>query len=238
MKRIDEMTPDELMVLAEDLNLLERTVDYECALEGVPLLPPEPVVPDPPEGVADLNYWRVSFEVHLAEKEQALALCEVVDQWRSRAMRTQSVGGPYSYGGPWTPVPVEQDAPLASPAPTKLWSAQHYAEHKASQEAYASEKSEYDRDKALYDKAAKDRHNVERFVRNAVEDVASERHEKVRAAEEFKRYVPLANGDKEVALAFYLKAHQDQDEKWTREAVGLSTVGMSLSPHPKVEAGG
>ena len=48
MKRYTDMTNEELLALHGDPEAFGRTVDYECALEGVALLPPRPVAPEAP----------------------------------------------------------------------------------------------------------------------------------------------------------------------------------------------
>jgi hypothetical protein len=201
MKRIHEMTEEELIVLDEsDTNKL---IDYECALEGVPMLPPHPGPEPKMEKItADHTVYEIC-SLYFASITDASNVLDAINNanglyksegWSDDQHLERLCPGDYSY-------------PKIST--NNMISSEAWAAKRSAIEAHKTLKSVYDRSKKVYDTAYKERESIVQNVYDKIRTAKDNAYERDRYREEFKRYLELADKDTTIAMRFLIKAKPD-----------------------------
>ena len=199
MKRFNELNEVELLAL--DDQQVSVLVDYECALEGVPMLPPEPgVKPVQPEIKKDVTVYSLQNTVMVKD---ITVLNQILKVLEGVQLYTQNYGNPH-----YTVTEIESnDAYNAPRIATNTYPTKEavdamkgeFAKFKAEDATYTEKKSEYD-------EALTKRNEIAEDVYEAIREARTKDYERQRIRSEFARYLELAEGNKRIALNFLEKA--------------------------------
>ncbi len=204
MKRMDSLTNEEILLIAEDPKQVADLIDLECAHLGLPLLPPDPgPKPKAAEFAKDAPYYEVgSFMFASSEsavKVLELALAEGIYERDYRdgehvllPMKENSYKYPkIEKGSCYTPETYNQikDEIAAAKKKVDAWEALRKDYDKALKERKVTSESFWNR---------------VRFARNVIGDIAD-------ITARFNRYLELAGNNKEVALNFLMDGYRNQN---------------------------
>lgn len=193
MKKITEMTRQEILALTDEQII--ALMDYECAEQGIPLLP-EPTAPTIDTPKPDIVYYQC-HGVSFFKREDAEALSEFLlsksvakeqwdTSWKNRFM-----------------VAEEKDEFVVNAL--KGWSQSGIAEARVKLTAAQTTEEKYAADKKKYDEARDRRDEACRYILRARENAYSDQYREDHLRQMFDQYVKLANGDKWVAMRFLEK---------------------------------
>lgn len=203
MKPFDDLTHEELIALTDEQ--VNYYIDRECAEAGVPLLPPTaPVQPTIEQVSKSVTHYMVAGLRFLSEQEAR----RVNDAIRTAGSRrtTQYVGSRWSYSGPMHDVPDESEVTVSI---EHVHTPDEAARQQLANEQKADLKSAFETAKKDYDSAVSGRENVAGRVRAVVSSAWTLERRRQRLLSEYERYLPLANGDEQVAKRFLQRAHGD-----------------------------
>lgn len=198
MKRIDELLEAELVALDDDM--IQRYIDYECALEGVPMLPPTPglepekTFPGPDAKVYKIGEFMTRDSEHASRIMEALTSGQLVQADYDRDYNNKYLKalnpGEYSY-------PKIETAVYHSP--------EQWDRIKDDHSKFSVKKSEWENLKKTYDNALKERAGVTKKVFDLIQDARDRSYNRDRLRAEFARYLELAEDNRQIALNFLEK---------------------------------
>jgi hypothetical protein len=195
----------ELMALTEDD--VKKAIDYECAIEGIPLMPADPG----PEPVAeaikpDLTVYGI-VGVYFLEPSRAADVLEALtsgsiydDEGYGDEKRIKEIDSGH-YGYP--KISTEQ-----------MLSREKYLKVQEQIERHKREKKTWEVAKKAFDSAYKLRTAIVDEVNALVGSACERKVEQDRFRYDFGRYLPLANGNTTIAMNFLLKANREAGEKY------------------------
>jgi hypothetical protein len=203
MKSFHDLTDAEVLALTPAE--VERYIDVECAQQGVPLLPPEPIEPEyDPEPEADVIVFSISgVSYSFTDRDAAVAIAAAV----SGANRVDTAG---------TPARI-------SPVPSYYEDAGELKEKRVlSEAAYVTARAVIEGNQAkkdCYEEAVKEFKNARTRRAEVAEEVYERRREVTDKAArktfldtQYARYLDLAGGDSAVATRFLIDAYPDATE--------------------------
>jgi len=231
MKRFTEYTYDELVKLTQ--SEIETLVDLECAHEGIPLLPPEvPVKPYKPKDVEpDVTYYQFSHYPAFVTREDAWAASELLKQFDM-----PNTEWCYGRGKSYDLYKGVKKRPETDISAKEAYTESHYAQ-------VAEAKSRYEMDEAAYNEANTEYKDIEKKRAAVSQDVfkhiaeAKAHFAKIkRYCDEFRRYLKLAEGSRQIAWNFMKSAHPDEEEFIESEVrVHLAVDAVVESAHASEE---
>jgi hypothetical protein len=198
MKRIYEMTEAEILVLDE--TEISKLIDFECALDGIPMLPPHPGnAPVSSKCEPDMTAYEVSgiFFTSISDAANVLdAINNAVavyktDGWSDDKHLIKMFPGEYGFPK------IETQ---------KLVSDELFREKRAEIEAVKTVKGEWDRAKRIYDETYKQRESIVEMVYNKARMARDNAYEQESYRSEFRRYLELADNNATIAMNFITKA--------------------------------
>lgn len=218
MKRIDEMTREEILALTDgQVNVM---IDYECALEGKPLLPPQPV--EPPK-VTDYSPDTTAYQVAgivTTDADHAARILEAI--LSGTQYDTAYISGP-SYEKRLTPKTSKPNIESFPVYSIEYWDSIKNKVHEAesAQEQYKAQRKEYT-------DAVNARADITSRIWEFISNARDEQYRRERLRNEFGRYLELAEGNRQVAMNFLKKAHEvpgDMETELLRPGVSEPVEG-------------
>jgi hypothetical protein len=200
MRTISEYNQEQLLSITDED--IEKVIDFQCALEGVPLLPERPVEPTKLEIAPDVTVYEVAGFV-FKEKESA----EIVQQAINGQVMVK-IDYDYNLGYDYKYVTSVNDN-AAAIAANKYLSLAAFDEAKSEIAKYTAEYKQFDGLNKIYQDVSSQRQDIADRVWNAVYDARRIRDDKLNAMKRFERYVGMADGDKELANKFFADAYPD-----------------------------
>lgn len=200
MKRIDELTEAELLALTDEQ--FNRQVDYECAVEGVAMLPPHPgQAPTNTLPAADVKVFRVAG-VYTTDSDHAAAILELITS--KPLFKTAHAKG---YEGPEYLVPMgENDYSFPGIEKTTVFSPEQWDAIKEDQKAYDNLKKKWDGEMRIYQNAYESRKDIINQLSDRLREAQDNRYRREQIRTEFSRYLDLAENNTTIAMNFLLKA--------------------------------
>lgn len=206
MKRYTELTNEELVALTSDqTNLL---IDYECALEGVPMLPPHPG-PSPfvETPKAEQQLYKVGGVI-TTDNQHAMAILNTMIA--GPLVKEEHPDGDYNFTYPVFLTEKSYGYPKIESE--SCYTKEQYEALKDRRKEQVAAKKEYDRELNLYNKAADHRKDIVKAVVGAVDEARRVLSEIDSISSKFEYYLKLAEGSAQVAMNFLIKAHPDVEE--------------------------
>lgn len=199
MKRVHELTEAELLALDDDMTM--KLIDYECALEGVPMLPPAPGpapkkdFPEPDAQCFAVGGILTRDSVHAARILEAISSGELVE--------TTYAGSDYNnrYLKPLR----QSDYNYPKLSTETYRSPEQWDSIKDDHSSFATRKAEWDRIDKEYSSALKERATITDDVYGRIREARQHSYDRERLREEFARYMELAEGNRQIALNFLEK---------------------------------
>ena len=200
MKRYCEMDEAELVALTDEQ--INKLVDYECAMEGAPMLPPSPG-PKPTNELPDKD--ATVYDV---------AGCLTLDKDHAAKILEAMTGGRlWSEGYEGRSYDVKFLQPISSsdyhyPKITTrtIYSIERWNEIKDRVSKHTATLQAWEAKDKEYTKAAKERCAIHDRVWNCVADAREHAEQREQLRREFARYLELAEGNRHIALNFLQKA--------------------------------
>lgn len=200
MKRFIDLTDKEVYALTPEE--VGYWIDLECAFEGIPLLPKEPVEPPAEKFHPDMTVYVVGG-VNFANFEDASKFCKWVNN--SARFDLEYTHGPRYEKIAKEPRPIEVSS-------LNVFSVGGWNVVKDEAKKYSKLHNEYSEAKREYDAIAKKRNVVVDRVNRVIDEVNTAERNRRRVQEKFNRYLELANNEREIALKFLIDAQPDAKE--------------------------
>ena len=200
MKRYDEMTNEELYDLTEEQ--ISILIDYECALEGIPLLPEKPIAPESRDFKPDTDIYEVKGML-FTNKEEAISVLGLL-------LNSNMVN--YSYSNGFKRIIPLDDYYKPELKMEKYFSTEMYALIQEEKDSYDRILKQYQERQKDYDEAYKLRINIVKDITEAISCAQEEQYKKQKYTGEYKRYLKLSDNNKDIALNFLRNAHTDIDD--------------------------
>lgn len=205
MKRIHELTELELLALT-DTEVI-KYIDYECALEGVPMLPPHPgPAPDKLTATPDVTMYTVAGQNTL-DSEHATRILQACNS--GTLLDTANARNDYSV----TFVTPQTDRSYSAPKieTKQVHSPEQWDRIKNDYTNYADRKSEWDTHDRIYRDALKERASISDDVYDRISQARQHSYQRDNLRNEFTRYLELAEGNRQIALNFLEKVKDLSD---------------------------
>jgi hypothetical protein len=204
MQNIYDLTKEQVNALTDDE--IQTFIDIECAEKGVLLLPDVPTEPKKELPKPDLTIYAVG-DFRVESFEEASQILEILSKVR---LVTKTYD--YNVGYDFHYIRFT-DFLIPEIKKEFVYSAELYNQLKNAMRKYSQEKTNYDNLNREYQKADKERQGVASKVWEYINDIRDEFWQKEHLTKEFNRYLVLANGDKKIAMAFFVTAYSDQLNK-------------------------
>jgi len=203
MKQIEECTEIELLTLTNDE--INEMIDYQCATQGIPLLPEEPVLKmEKPQIVPDIVMYSVG-DLMFSKQEDALDLCDHLANFTLYSSEYLPNGG-YNYQ---TALATDEPPSINQ---RKFYSKAYWNTVKGEMETFKEVEAGYNKLKEEYNEIKDRRDPIEDKIRNTIAKARDAKGRKIKYGEMYLKYLGLANGDKEIAMKFLTDAHPEVSE--------------------------
>ena len=205
MKRIYEMEEKEVLELTtEKISIL---IDYECALEGVPMLPPPPgEKPAKKMLKPDAQVFEIGgFLTRSAEHAARILMAFNSDQLYKERYPGNDYSTKYLE-------PIDSDRFDMPKVETKTYhSAEQWEGIKDSHKEYAAVQNAWDKIDKEYQNALKNRKKITDAVWEKISEARDRAYNRDRLREEYAKYLVLAEGNRQIALNFLKKVKDLSD---------------------------
>lgn len=195
MKRFADYTDAELIALTSQQRA--DLVDLECAVEGIPLLPVLPPVPDrsqiPSEDMTVYELPQLTF-LHVDEADRVL---EAI--LGAELVKTTYPRGKYLYG---SKVDVKAQARPPELAVRRVLSAEAAAIAEKMAADIEEAQTLYKDSKKEYDNTLEQRAPMKKKVDEAIRAALQKAYKRLSITEKFTRYLRIADGDHAIAFKF------------------------------------
>ena len=206
MKRLDEMSRDELISMTDDIR--NDLADLECAYEGIPLLPVKPVKQEFVYPQRDVAVYIVD-EYSFTDQSEALAYCEYVNGLKS-AVRID-----YEYGdglrSDFKYVKKGRDN-RTEIKKEMVFSLDAYAELKSELKNTKAMQDTYNQEAQAYKSALSERSAVYEKIDKAIRVAWDEKRREDALMDAYKKYIKLT-GDGDIAIRLLEDAYEITDEE-------------------------
>lgn len=200
MKKICEFTEEELLKLAINDEAISKQIDFECAIEGVPMLPPHPGPKPVVDKIkADMTVYEVCG-LFFEDSKDATRVLEAFNE-AGNIYKTDDYG---------------DDKHLVLLAPGDYHFPKVETQLMVSNEAFKAKKEEKKANKEIinswnelnnaYLEASEKRKGIVDKVYERIHDAEHHSYVKDSIRNEFRRYLELAEDNRTVAMNFMLKA--------------------------------
>ena len=202
IKRLDEYTNEELLELTEEQ--VKTLIDFECAHEGVALLPAEaPVKPAEEKVQPDTEIYEVSGLDYFKSHEDAKKVADLAASFE----RIDTVSG-----GSYTKKIAGISTTDVRVSIVKAYSESHYAKIATENARIDANLKAYKEAKAKFDEIQNSRSDITEGVLAKLGDARQEKQMINTLMAEAARYISLAQGEKEIAKNFMVHARPNQKE--------------------------
>lgn len=221
MKTIDQYTDDELLNLEPETK--QALIELQCALDGVPLLPPYPQCPKNPVVECDA----VSYNVNMGYSSVASFKTKDAAQLVVDAIN----GGDQVYldydhfGGQRVDCIKDRDVSVASVEVKKCASLNLMASMKDELDKYKKDKGIYDELMEVYNTASEARTDSIAIVENAINDAYTQDYNRKDALRKYEHYLGLSDGDAKIAMQFFCANYSDLREFLPEELQASEEAG-------------
>ena len=205
MQRIYDMTEQEVLALTDEQ--VEKYIDYECALEGAPMLPPAPgikpvVMTLPPDVQAFLVAGIITREAaHAARIMDAINSGIIYEaEYAGKSYKEQHI------------VPIGSDSYHMPHVEAKRYhSPEQWDTIKNAHTEIAAEAEQWEKVKKAYDEACNARSKITDNIWEYVGKLRDHAYDRDQLKKEFTRYLELAEDNKRIAFNFLKKAKDLSD---------------------------
>lgn len=201
MKSIYNMSKEEILGLSAEQ--IETLIDYECALQGIPLLPDQPVPPTCSEIIPDSTVYAIDNFVFtsLVDASQVMQAIGAAALYRIS----------YPGGGNYTDKVLQPVNPSNYYYPKiethAVFSQEYWEKVKVSKQINEQANQTYESALEEYNSKLSRRQAVVDDITELVELTHQEARQQDALITEFYRYLKLAEGNPSIALNFLISAH-------------------------------
>lgn len=205
MKRFNEMDETELLSLTDDQ--IMKLINYECALEGVPMLPPAPgAKPSIAMAEPDAQVFEIAG-IFTMDSEHAI---RILDAFNSGALYMESYPGS-DYNTKYLE-PLTSDKYGKPKIETKnIHSPEQWDKIKAEYAQISGKLKEWEKIDKEYSSALKERTSITDDVYGAILEARQHSYNRDCIRADFARYLELAEGNQRIALNFLEKVKDLSD---------------------------
>lgn len=199
MKRVYEMDETELLALTDEQTV--KLVDYECALEGVPMLPPHPgPAPEKVTAAPDVTLYQVAGQKTLDHDhaKRILDACNSAQLFETGNARN-------SYETVFLTPLTERSYSIPKIETSSVHSPEQWDRIKNDFTSFSERKDEWDVINKAYQSALKERQSITDDVYSKISDARRHSYTREQLRTEFARYMELAEGNRQIALNFLEK---------------------------------
>lgn len=203
MKEIADYTKEEVLELSDEQ--IHEMVDYQCAVQGVPLIEaPAPVMEEmPPKDLTVFEVAGFSFERESDAQEIVDLIAEKVKL---------DVGYDYGYGYDNTYVKGIADACPAMRR-VSVYSFEQFEKLKEEIKSVKERKDKYEKLKGAFDKADRKRSDIREEIMEVVYEIQREHQKEEEMRYEFIKYMNLAEDNPIIAMNFLRRAYPGIEKK-------------------------
>lgn len=205
MKRYFLYTTEEVLALTnDDINTI---IDYECALEGIPLLPPQPEPPPKPTFGPDMDWFTIrelSSSILFHCPNAVAEVIKLINDLHATSKR-------FLPGSDYSAYRLD-DLDQLTIDKVPIYSEEHWSKCANAHKKYIEAKKIYDDHKAAYDRIVKDRAKTAQSVVDYINQVKQVASERLKLKDTFQRYLILADNNPEIAMNFLEKVADIPDD--------------------------
>lgn len=205
MKRISEMDETELLALTDEQ--IDKLIDYECALEGVPMLPAHP---GPEPNRVDLKPDATAYEIagiFTLNADHAAKILEAINL--GQIYKESYPGGDYNTKY-LTPL-LQGDYSMPKIESKIRHSAEQWDKIKGPYKEYTARKSVWEKLNKEYQGAITSRASINKNCWEFVLEARDHASQREVFRQEFKIYLDLAEGNPQIAFGFLTKVKDLSD---------------------------
>jgi hypothetical protein len=206
MKRLEELSRDELISMTDDMR--DDLADLECAYEGIPLLPAKPVKQEFAYPQRDVALYVVD-EYSFADQSEALAYCEYVNGLKSAVRIDYEYGD--GLGSDFKYVKKERDSKTEIKK-EMVYSLDAYAELKSELKNTKAMQDTYNQEAQAYKLALSERSAVYEKIDKAVRVAWDKKRREDTLACAYEKYIKLTC-DGDIAMRLLEDAYEISDEE-------------------------
>lgn len=200
MTRISEMNDEQLLALTDDE--ISKLIDYECALQGVPFLPPHPgTMPVKPDTGKKITCYSIN-NVIVMDMKQAVKILEAINACE---LFTTTYQGS-DYNNQYLERLTCESYSYPKIETKEYIGAEQWDKVKADMTIYTKNKKQWDEINKAYTDALKERANITEEAYGYISDARNKRDAQDSLRSEFSRYLELAEDNPTVAMNFLVKA--------------------------------
>ena len=205
MKRIYELDETELLALSDED--VKKYVDYECALEGVPMLPPSPgIKPSKDAPAPDAQVYSIAGFLTLDAEHAARILAAL----ESGKLFTESYAN-NDYGTKFLESIAGDSYHSPKIESRRIHSPEQWDRIKDVQSEFVTKLKAWEKVNSDYDKALSERKKISDNVWDKINEARDHSYERDSLRREFVRYLELAEGNHQIALNFLKKVKDLSD---------------------------
>lgn len=226
MKSIEELTHSEIINLTYEER--QKMLDLECAKHGLRFAVNPGQPPEAPKITPDTDVWQVGSytfsDYATAEKVQKVLL----DAMNSRVKLTYDYGvcgGDFKYLSQLD----SYERAEVNISPMRVLSNAKYQEEKARLSNYSEEKKKYEEMKKSWDTFQKERERISGWIMDKFSDAQCLESKLSSIFYNYKRYLDLADQNKEIAMNFLRNSHGVEfNDQPTRELIEIMICNFHL----------
>ena len=223
MKRLESYNDAELAKFTE--KDIADLVDFECAHEGIRLVPPKPVKPIDGLPEPDVTVYKIS-EIRLTDYTEAQQLINLANNCKSKV----TVDWRSSYNRRYISG-RQQDINYKE---RKYYSEKLYEDIATDIACLKERKEAYENLESEYKNILRDRDAIAKKVEKAIQESKRKDQRVARLKTEFHRYVQLAEGNQTIAWKFLMDARKDEHEYLLKLKPIIAMERMRDATTPKI----
>lgn len=204
MKKIQDMTTEEIFELNSDD--IDNQIDLQCAINGVPLLPPHPGSKPEKPVITKKDYYTVDEKYYFETRNEAMNLLTLLTKGDTMLVDE-------GWGEDKRMITIDSDSYSWPKISTKSMMTQDvYEASKPIIKKYQKELQQWEEINNAYKEAKKGRDEIAEEVYEQRTVAIDKVNRFIELEGKFERYIKLAGGDKVVAMGFLIDAENIDSE--------------------------
>lgn len=197
MKKLDEMTREEIVALTEEE--IQRIINYAYAEAGAPLPTNRPVEPKITPIQPDRTVYSIET-IYFADRDEATKVADFMKKMTLVDIR-------YFNGPSYDKRAVKREGQEISVHSVPVYSEEYYAKIKDTKKTNDDLTAKYKEDLDEYNKTSGIREEIRDEIMEKIHDAQRHQTRIDNARSRFEEYLELADGNRKIALNFLSKAY-------------------------------
>jgi hypothetical protein len=204
-RSVYEMTDPELLALTDDD--IDRLIKRAMAEEGIPIVP----IPSEPEYAAEPQDTVHVYEIaglYFTEHDAAVRVMDAINKETPVRVKPS-----YDYTVGYNPKTIEHDETALSITTQSYLTPQAYDQHRDTLTSNNALRKQHEKEKQAYQDAERRARGIVDHIRETITAAEERKYRREWLRQVFAEYKEIANGDPLMAITFFRKAHQLDDDE-------------------------